>query len=423
MAYLQKREAIFKKTEQVDRAYVMLLKSVKAQQDFFSYETKSGSYFQTGESHYFDDYRIWLDSTQYLLTSIDIQSEEILFEAMETQYGAIKQTDSLFLQVIALIKERGFKDHNLEGQMRNEAHWLESAPEISRANVLSMRRHEKDYIIRNEPQYVDKLVTLAKKIQVEVQSNRSISQARKEVLIGRLQTYVNKFSRLVTLDKRIGIKDNTGLKKTLDDRIVQVEMGFSGLVQQTRHWARSEFDRLTLYFGLTVAALVAISILISALIASKITEPLTELTSHITRFVESNFTLETEHPVVRSKDEIGSLTQNFSVLKDEVISRMKFFKQKVEERTAELAEANIKLVRISEANSRFVPKEFLNNLGKSSIEEVTLGDQVAREMTVVFTDIRDFTSLSENLSPQANFDFLNEYLSGIVPIILKHGDS
>lgn len=70
---------------------------------------------------------------------------------------------------------------------------------------------------------------------------------------------------------------------------------------------------------------------------------------------------------------------------------------------------------------RFVPREFLDNLDKKSLSEVKLGDHVQRDMTVFFSDIRDFTSLSEKLTPQENFKFLNSYLKNVNPIIRKHG--
>jgi adenylate cyclase len=71
--------------------------------------------------------------------------------------------------------------------------------------------------------------------------------------------------------------------------------------------------------------------------------------------------------------------------------------------------------------SRFVPREFLSLLGKQSIESVSLGDQVEMRMTVLFADIRSFTTLSENMTPVENFNFLNSYLSRISPVIRAHG--
>jgi len=70
-----------------------------------------------------------------------------------------------------------------------------------------------------------------------------------------------------------------------------------------------------------------------------------------------------------------------------------------------------------EAYGRFVPHEFLFFLEKKSITEVQLGDQVLKEMTILFSDIRSFTTLSESMSPEENFKFLNSYLSRIGPEI------
>lgn len=77
------------------------------------------------------------------------------------------------------------------------------------------------------------------------------------------------------------------------------------------------------------------------------------------------------------------------------------------------------VIQLSEAYSRFVPHILLNFLGKESILDVDLGDQVEKEMTVLFADIRDFTALSENLTPKETFDFINSYLGQVGPIVYK----
>ncbi len=66
---------------------------------------------------------------------------------------------------------------------------------------------------------------------------------------------------------------------------------------------------------------------------------------------------------------------------------------------------------------RFVPKEFLQQLAKNDIIDVQLGDQIEKEITVMVSDIRSFTSLSAEMKPYEVFQFLNEYLHYILPVI------
>lgn len=84
--------------------------------------------------------------------------------------------------------------------------------------------------------------------------------------------------------------------------------------------------------------------------------------------------------------------------------------------TAVISERN----QLDVSMARFVPHEFLSFLGKKSIIEVQLGDHVQKEMTVLFSDIRGFTSLSESMTPQENFNFINAYLSRMEPHITTH---
>jgi len=75
---------------------------------------------------------------------------------------------------------------------------------------------------------------------------------------------------------------------------------------------------------------------------------------------------------------------------------------------------------LNRAQARFVPHEFIQMLQKNSIIDVQSGDYVKKEMSVLFSDIRDFTSLSEKMSPEDNFRFINGFLSRLEPIIQEH---
>ncbi len=87
--------------------------------------------------------------------------------------------------------------------------------------------------------------------------------------------------------------------------------------------------------------------------------------------------------------------------------------ERVKKRTAQLEELN-------RAYQRFVPREFLNLLMKESILDVILGDQTAQQMTVLFSDIRGWTTLSEDMTAQESFNFINAFLNRISPVITAH---
>ncbi|MEG4212345.1 AAA family ATPase [Microcoleus sp. S13_B4] len=78
------------------------------------------------------------------------------------------------------------------------------------------------------------------------------------------------------------------------------------------------------------------------------------------------------------------------------------------------------LFQLNKAYERFVPNQFLHFLEKSSIVDVELGDQVQLEMSVLFSDIRDFTTLSESMTPEDNFQFINAYLSRMESAIIEN---
>ncbi|MDG1276413.1 MAG: AAA family ATPase [Algoriphagus sp.] len=69
------------------------------------------------------------------------------------------------------------------------------------------------------------------------------------------------------------------------------------------------------------------------------------------------------------------------------------------------------------AYQRFVPHDFIRMLGHDSILDVRLGDSTDAEITILFCDIRSYTTLSEYLSPAECFALINSYLSYVGPII------
>jgi signal transduction histidine kinase/class 3 adenylate cyclase/CheY-like chemotaxis protein len=127
--------------------------------------------------------------------------------------------------------------------------------------------------------------------------------------------------------------------------------------------------------------------------------------------------LPSELPVIMltAKNQVSDLVQGLDMgandymakpfAKDEFLARIK---------------THLSLHRINKVTNRFVPAEFIRTLGKNTLTEISLGDQVQQQVTVLFTDIRGYTTLAEQMTPAENFRFVNAYAGRMGPIIKQH---
>jgi two-component system sensor histidine kinase ChiS len=94
---------------------------------------------------------------------------------------------------------------------------------------------------------------------------------------------------------------------------------------------------------------------------------------------------------------------------------------------AELKAAKIELAETQAAAAlmrmfeKFVPKQFLQRIAKNGLENVKAGNVQANRITTLFSDLRSFTTISEGMTPQALFEFLNEYLAQMQRPIDQYG--
>jgi len=168
---------------------------------------------------------------------------------------------------------------------------------------------------------------------------------------------------------------------------------------------KDENMRAAMRQSVTASALIVLVAIVVALLASvifgdQLTRGIRALNSVVIEFAGKKFDIRAP---VTSRDEIGNLSASFNSMAQTIDDDTKH-------RLALLA-----------AYGKFVPHTFLSFLKKESIIDLTLGDHVQQEMTVLFSDIRSFTSLSETMTPKENFDFINAFLRRVGPVIREHG--
>lgn len=138
--------------------------------------------------------------------------------------------------------------------------------------------------------------------------------------------------------------------------------------------------------GLAVATLAALGL------ARNVSRPVQQLAAHTRRVAAGDYSQRLDLP---RADELGQLATAFNQM------------------TAGLAERD----RVRDLLGKVVSPEIAAQLLHSDLQ---LGGE-EREVTILFSDLRDFTTLSEKLPPHELLALLNRYLDRMSAIVEKHG--
>ena len=142
---------------------------------------------------------------------------------------------------------------------------------------------------------------------------------------------------------------------------------------------------------LNVVALLVFGVA-GVLVARGVTRPLTSLSAGVRRIMRGDYRARV---IVKSRDELGDLASAFNSMAIGLEER---------DKTRDLL-------------GKSVSPEVARELMKSRIE---LGGEI-REVTILFSDLRDFTKLSETQSPQALVRQLNDYFAAVTSAVESTG--
>jgi len=173
------------------------------------------------------------------------------------------------------------------------------------------------------------------------------------------------------------------------DKVIELVFDTSALEKQLGELASNQ--------ALITVIFITAGGIMSLFLANRISSPISAITGAVGVITEGDLDVKIEKQ--ESSKELSELSSGISQMKDSIKDRIN----------------DIQIINSS--YERFVPKEFLTLLEKKSIMDVSIGDSTSLKMSVLFSDMRDFTSISEEMSPKENFDFLNNYLESMTPSI------
>ncbi|MDR0487709.1 MAG: adenylate/guanylate cyclase domain-containing protein [Treponema sp.] len=158
----------------------------------------------------------------------------------------------------------------------------------------------------------------------------------------------------------------------------------------------------------TLCISVAAAVFLLVLITARLTRPLARVVQAMQTIIDTaelSSRVEAEYP-----DETGNLAQTFNWMIEELDRAYKQIKRYA----FDAVMAGKKEERIRQIFQKYVPKDVIERFFASP-EKMLVGDN--RSLSILFSDIRSFTTISEGMAPDDLVNSLNRYFSGQVDII------
>ena len=165
---------------------------------------------------------------------------------------------------------------------------------------------------------------------------------------------------------------------------------------------------ITVQTLITLCAAVAVAVIFLILITSHLTNPIARIVQAMNSIIETadlSSRVEVEY-----RDETGILAQTFNKMTEELDRAYKQIKRYAFDAVL----AGKKEERIRQIFQKYVPNDVIERFFASP-EKMLVGDN--RKLSILFSDIRSFTTISEGMAPDDLVNSLNRYFSGQVDII------
>lgn len=241
-----------------------------------------------------------------IIENTSLQSSLLQLEVAEALYT--QQTE----QLANLIRQRGFKDGGLIGQMRGYVHALEEEENIDLASLLMLRRHEKDFLLRKDLSYIEKLQALTARISSQISSQQSNDPEKQQRMLSKLAAYESHVLKVVEVEKKIGLTSQSGLNGTLAESSQLLQNETKAFYQLISQMATQKTNLLlNLFLGL-FASIILASVLVSLRSASLVVRPIKLLTEGVFQYISgAKENAQLQLKAVSSRDEIGKLAEAF----------------------------------------------------------------------------------------------------------------
>ena len=350
---------------------------------FFLEETINSDFYETHRSKMIEKHKTILGEITkdlHILKKKKDLPDDIAYDA-QVLIDDIKHFEELYDELIGLILKRGFKDYGIIGDMRRSIGKITSSGyRLNMVEILSIRRREKDYLLRREAQYVGMLTKHVENVRKSIKRTVTRESSRKR-LEDALNNYELLFLELVEIDKSIGIRDGEGLREELESKSLDIEQRAKLIATRANERAESLQTNLEIIGLILFIAFLLTNFLLSYLTTKSLSQPIKELSQSIKQVIESNFSKAPDIAYSDRKDEIGQLSKDF----DLVLSKMNTYTAEIVQQKEELGTAYQDIELLSKIGQQISSKIDI----KSIIEVVQINLEHLMDVSVFWIGIHD----------------------------------
>ncbi len=313
---------------------VMNLKEARIQEkNFILFDRKNETFLKTGTSDILIKHQYLIDSILQSIDSIALNvksNDPLLYLNLASLKDGVHQYEKNFHELKNLYFIRGFKDYGLEGNMRGSVHALqECISDAEKVFAFSLRRHEKDFMLRKDLKYQESLVSTAILFSDYVTQSHAThtTTAYKSHNLRVIDEYVNKFNEIVEVEKKIGLSETEGvlgeLNKSADELVKVSHDVFASVDHESRLIQKNAILLFLCSILLTIIAGIAINFILN----NRLIRPLLLLNQVIKSEIEGS-PRNNAIDQITSKDEIGDLTRNFKRMMEKMDNHMSIISEK-----------------------------------------------------------------------------------------------
>ena len=256
---------------------------------------------------------------EHRLTAADISTKELLIIK-----SSLQNYQQSFEKLLVTSIAKGLdKDSGTYGELRAATHALESSIEVmgdfeSHTLLLTLRRHEKDFILRNDEKYVGRIASVAEQLDTRLPNANTRNL---------LSTYVSEFNKFVDISKQIGLDSKSGIRGTMRSAVHKVESELTKEIELLNGYINDGIEQARIQHLLVT---IIVSILITGVIiivARQIIIPLNNFSTRISEIRKaSDLTQRTED----RHDEIGVISKEFNIFMEHFQELIKSINQTVD---------------------------------------------------------------------------------------------